>query len=98
MQFPHRRTMIFLVLATALFLIVASIGSPIAAQSPSLVITGVIDGPLSGGVPKAVEFYVLNDIPDLSVYGFGSANNGGGSAGEEYTFPVLLQQLAITFT
>lgn len=53
----------------------------------NLVITGVIDGPLSGGVPKAVEFYALNDIPDLSAYGFGSANNGGGSDGEEFTFP-----------
>ena len=55
--------------------------------SASLVITGVIDGPLTGGVPKAVEFYALEDIPDLSIYGFGSANNGGGTDGEEYTFP-----------
>jgi HYR domain-containing protein len=53
----------------------------------NLVISGVIDGPLSGGVPKAVEFYALADIPDLSAYGFGSANNGGGSDGEEFTFP-----------
>ena len=52
-----------------------------------LIISGVIDGPLSGGVPKAIEFYVVNDIPDLSIYGFGAANNGGGSDGQEYTFP-----------
>ncbi|EKU98347.1 putative extracellular nuclease [Leptolyngbya sp. PCC 7375] len=51
-----------------------------------LIITGIIDGPLSGGLPKAIEFFALNDIPDLSVYGFGSANNGGGSDGQEYTF------------
>ncbi|MGD1714689.1 ExeM/NucH family extracellular endonuclease, partial [Dapis sp. BLCC M172] len=51
-----------------------------------LVITGIIDGPITGGVPKAVEFFALDDIPDLSVYGFGSANNGGGSDGQEYTF------------
>lgn len=51
-----------------------------------LVITGIIDGPLTGGVPKAVEFFALNDIPDLSIYGFGSANNGGGTDGQEYTF------------
>lgn len=51
-----------------------------------LMITGIIDGPLTGGIPKAIEFYVLNDIPDLSIYGFGSANNGGGSEGQEYTF------------
>ncbi len=51
-----------------------------------LIITGVFDGPLSGGIPKFVEFYVVNDIPDLSAYGFGSANNGGGTDGEEFTF------------
>lgn len=51
-----------------------------------LILTGVVDGPLAGGVPKAVEFYVVNDIADLSIYGFGAANNGGGSDGQEYTF------------
>ncbi|HEX9696592.1 MAG TPA: PEP-CTERM sorting domain-containing protein [Actinomycetota bacterium] len=54
--------------------------------SATLVLSGVIDGPLSGGLPKAVEFYATADIADLSVYGFGSANNGGGSDGEEFTF------------
>jgi len=54
-----------------------------------LVITGVIDGPLTGGVPKAVEIYVRNDIADLSAYGLGSANNGGGTDGEEFTFPAV---------
>ena len=58
-----------------------------AATASDLVITGVVDGPLSGGVPKAVELCVLNDIADLSFYGVGSANNGGGSDGEEFTFP-----------
>jgi predicted extracellular nuclease/endonuclease I len=51
-----------------------------------LIITGVIDGPLPGGLPKAVEFYAATAIADLGVYGFGSANNGGGSDGQEYTF------------
>lgn len=50
-----------------------------------LVITGVVDGPLSGGVPKAIELYADSDIADLSSYGVGSANNGGGSDGEELT-------------
>ena len=52
----------------------------------NMLISGVIDGPLSGGTPKAVEFFVLEDIADLSEYGFGSANNGGGSDGQEFTF------------
>jgi hypothetical protein len=53
--------------------------------SASLVITGVVDGPLTGGIPKAIELYATTDIADLSIYGFGSANNGGGSDGEELT-------------
>ncbi len=52
-----------------------------------LMITGVIDGPLTGGLPKAIQLIALQDIPDLSIYGLGSANNGGGTDGEEFTFP-----------
>ncbi|MBD3220561.1 hypothetical protein GF314_04900 [bacterium] len=52
-----------------------------------LVITGVVDGPLPGGIPKAVELCAVQDIADLSAYGLGSANNGGGSDGVEFTFP-----------
>ncbi|MGD9899269.1 MAG: lamin tail domain-containing protein [Calditrichaceae bacterium] len=63
-------------------------GSPVMAQS-DLIITGVVDGPLTGGLPKAVEFYTVNNIADLSIYGFGSANNGGGTDGEEFTFPAV---------
>ncbi len=60
-----------------------------AAWSQDLVITGVVDGPLSGGVPKAVEIYVINNVADMSVCGLGGANNGGGSDGEEFTFPAV---------
>ena len=54
-----------------------------------LIITGVIDGPLAGGHPKAVELLATGNIPDLSAYGIGSANNGLGSDGEEFTFPAM---------
>lgn len=50
-----------------------------------LIITGVIDGPRPGGLPKAIEIFVGQDIADLSAFGVGSANNGGGSDGEEFT-------------
>lgn len=53
-----------------------------------LIITALFDATLTGGVPKGVEIYVINDIADLSTYGIGSANNGGGTDGEEFTFPV----------
>jgi len=54
-----------------------------------LLISGVVDGDLSGGLPKAVEVYVVNSVTDLSVCGLGSANNGGGSDGQEFTFPAV---------
>jgi len=56
---------------------------------PALVLTGVVDGPITGGLPKAIEVFATADIPDLSVYGVGSANNGGGSDGQEFTFPAV---------
>ena len=62
---------------------------PAAATTGDLVITGVVDGPLTGGVPKAIELYVVNDIPDLSIYGVGSASNGEGTDGQEFTFPAV---------
>lgn len=54
-----------------------------------LVLTGIFDGPFSGGYPKGFEVYVVNDIPDLSKFGLGIANNGGGTDGQEYTFPAM---------
>ncbi len=57
------------------------------AGASDLVITGVVDGPLTGGIPKAIEVVACADIADLSIYGLGSANNGGGTDGEEFTFP-----------
>ena len=59
------------------------------AGGGNLMISGVIDGPLTGGQPKAIEFYALDDIPDLSLYGFGSANNGNGGGVIEFTFPAV---------
>lgn len=50
----------------------------------SLILTGAL---YPDAVPKTIELYVVNDIPDLSIYGFGVANNGGGTDGIEYTFP-----------
>jgi predicted extracellular nuclease/endonuclease I len=59
------------------------------AQASDLIITGAFDGPLTGGVPKGIEVYVANDIADLSRCGVGSANNGLGTDGEEFTFPAV---------
>jgi uncharacterized protein len=37
-------------------------------------------------LPKAIEVYCAYDIDDLSIYGLRSANNGGGTGLQEYTF------------
>lgn len=42
-----------------------------------------------GSSGKAVHLKVLKDIPDLSIYSLGVANNGGGTDGIEYTLPNL---------
>lgn len=60
--------------------------TPVARE---LVLTAVYDGPLPGGNPKGVEIYALNSIADLSTYGIGSANNGGGSDSVEFQFPAI---------
>ncbi len=58
------------------------------AQS-DLILTGVLDGTLPGGTPKALEIYVINDIADLSIYGLANANNGDSlpDTGQNFTFP-----------
>lgn len=59
------------------------------AQDLSL--TGVIDFtvPEAGSAGKAIHVTATADIADLSMYGIGVANNGGGTDGEEYTFPAI---------
>ena len=42
---------------------------------------------VSGAQGKAIHLYVNEDIEDLSLYGLGVANNGGGTDGEEWVFP-----------
>ena len=79
----------YLFILAAVFILLVSTAAPTRAIATDLLLTGVIDGPLSGGTPKAVELYVINDIPDLSIYGIGSANNGGGTDGQEFTFPAV---------
>jgi hypothetical protein len=73
---------------TPLIAMLLSFGLTFNLTAQDLMITGVADGDLSGGLPKAIELYVVNDIADLSTYGVSSANNGGGPTGApEFTFP-----------
>ena len=69
-------------------LVLLMMSSSVFAGVPAdLRINGVFDGTFSGGGPKFVEFYVINDIVNLNHYGFGSANNGSGSDSVEFSFP-----------
>ena len=60
-----------------------------APTSGSLVISGVFDAQPSGAGAKGMELYALDDIPDLSVFGVSSANNGNGSSFVEFNFPAV---------
>ncbi len=59
------------------------------AMAQGLLISGAFDGPLSGGLPKGLEVYVIETTADLSNCGLGSATNGGGTDGQEFTFPAV---------
>ena len=53
----------------------------------AFVITAVTDGDLSGGNPKSIMLQAVAPVADLTAWGVGSANNGGGSDGQEFTLP-----------
>ncbi|MDP4826606.1 MAG: hypothetical protein NWR73_02900, partial [Flavobacteriales bacterium] len=57
------------------------------ASAQDMLITAIYDGSLAGGNPRGIELYVVNDIPDLSLYGIGTAFNTTPSNGVDYTFP-----------
>src|SRR5690606_21569142 len=51
-----------------------------SVSNGALVITGIMDGPRTGGVPKAIELYATSDIGDLSVYSVAGYFNGNTTA------------------
>lgn len=63
---------------------IVSLLSGATAVHAELVITGVIDGPRSGGKPKAIELHAVADIGDLSIYNVETPNNGGDATGSEF--------------
>ncbi|MCG9971936.1 Ig-like domain-containing protein [Christiangramia crocea] len=77
-----------------------SVGSTLNSQSScpypickeALELKGVLailwDGSGTNG-GKAVHFKANKDIEDLSIYGVGITNNGGGTDGVEYVFPQM---------
>ncbi len=68
---------------TGILVLALSVVAP-SAWAQDVRLTGIIDGPLPGGLPKAIELYVVRDVSDLGAYAIGSANNGDGSDGPEF--------------
>lgn len=52
-----------------------------------LTLTGIIDGPLPGGLPKAAELFATCPVADASVYGIGVVSNGNGDSGQDFALP-----------
>ena len=50
----------------------------------SLLITGIIDGPRTGGNPKAIELFAASAIADLSTYSVVSFANGATTASSPF--------------
>ena len=55
-----------------------------ASANAGLIITGVVDGPRTGGTPKAIELYATTNIADLSIYNVETPNNGAAPTGAEF--------------
>ena len=74
-------------IAIFIFALSSVISFPSHAQ---LSLRGVIDFdlPTAGSTGKALHLRADSAIQDLSRFAIGVANNGGGTDGEEYTFPV----------
>ena len=71
-------------------ILVAAFSFLLTGQSSAvLVIAGVSDGDLPGGQPRAIFIQTATPIADLSLWGVGVANNGGGTDGQEFTFPSI---------
>jgi hypothetical protein len=60
-----------------------------ATVDSDLVITGVFDAQPGASGTKGFELQAINNIPDLSLYGVESANNGGGASAPELVFPSI---------
>ncbi len=70
---------------TPLIAILLSFGLTFNLTAQDLMITGVFDGPLTGGSPKVLELYAVNDIADLSVYTVKNQTNANTTWGADFT-------------
>ncbi|MAW83086.1 MAG: hypothetical protein CL832_01320 [Crocinitomicaceae bacterium] len=76
---------------TAMGMVGTVIVNSVSLTPSDLTFTAIMDltTPSAGNTGKAILLTANQTISDLSIYGFGSATNGGGSDGQEYTFPAI---------
>lgn len=76
---------------TAIGMVGTVIVNSVSLTPSDLTFTAIMDltTPSAGNTGKAILLTANQSISDLSIYGFGSATNGGGSDGQEYTFPAI---------
>ena len=76
---------------TAMGMVGTVIVNTVSLTPSDLTFTAIMDltTPSAGNTGKAILLTANQTISDLSIYGFGSATNGGGSDGQEYTFPAI---------
>lgn len=74
---------------TLIFTIAAILGLSASLKAQDLILTGIVDGDLPGGLPKAVELYVVNDIADLSMYSVARYTNGSADVSGQFDFPAV---------
>ncbi len=53
----------------------------------ALVISGVVDGNVTGGIPKGIELVATSDIADLSTFSIGRYTNGGSTLSSVTALP-----------
>ncbi len=70
------QTMVFTILLLGMVLFPLFGYTATQAQSSQVIITGILDGTLTGGVPKAIELYIIGTV-DMSNYTLWRSSNGG---------------------
>lgn len=70
-----------MMIRAASFVVVMALWGGFSARA-QLMLTGILDGGMDGGTPKAIELFANESIADLGQYGFENASNGNPSSGE----------------
>lgn len=63
-----------------------------AVNADDVILTGVMDGTLTGGEPKVIEIFASEDIADLSLYALSRAGNGStdfDTITADFIFPAI---------